>query len=194
MADDPTDVPDLSARDLNDTVKRLKALSSEFSKLKRELEDTGTQTIENYKQAAGEATELGKQLDRVLESRKKILSTLDAEIQALEKEAATSSTIEKRQEAQRKLVEKQLELEKEKARQYSDQADKLVTVFIKIILTQNGQVESYPFTNPRQESQPRNQPDQKNLMLQRQSQDNNQKKLQQKIQLKKFGRVLTSPK
>ena len=76
MADDPTDLPDLSARDLNDTVKRLKALSSEFSKLKRELEDTGTQTIENYKQAAGEATELGKQLDRVLESRKKFYQLL----------------------------------------------------------------------------------------------------------------------
>lgn len=125
MADDPTGLPDLSARDLNQTVKRLQTLSSEFSKLKRELEDTGTQTIENYKQAAGEATELGRQLDRVLESRKKILSTLNSEIEALEKEAATSSTIEKKQEAQRKLVQKQLELEKEKARQYSDQADKL---------------------------------------------------------------------
>ena len=125
MADDPTDLPDPSVRDLNQTVERLKALSGEFAKLKRELEDTGTQTIENYKQAAGEATELGRQLDRVLESRKKILSTLNSEIEALEKEAATSSTIEKKQEAQRKLVQKQLELEKEKARQYSDQADKL---------------------------------------------------------------------
>jgi hypothetical protein len=125
MADDPTNLPDPSVRDLNQTITRLSALRGEFAKLKRELEDTGTQTIENYKKAAGEATELGRQLDRVLESRKKILSTLDAEIQALEKEAATSSTIEKRQEAQRKLVQKQLELEKEKARQYSDQADKL---------------------------------------------------------------------
>jgi len=125
MADDPTGLPDLSVRDLNQTVERLKTLTNEFTKLKKELEDTGTQTIENYKQAAGEATELGKQLDRVLESRKKILSTLNSEIEALEKEAATSSTIEKKQEAKRKLVQKQLELEKEKARQYSDQADKL---------------------------------------------------------------------
>jgi len=107
------------------TLERLRGLANEFSKLKRELEDTGTQTIENYKQAAGEATELGRQLDRVLESRKKILSTLNSEIEALEKEAATSSTIEKKQEAKRKLIQKQLELEKEKARQYSDQAEKL---------------------------------------------------------------------
>lgn len=125
MADDPTGLPDLSIRDINQTVERLKTLTNEFAKLKRELEDTGTQTIENYKKAAGEATELGRQLDRVLESRKKILSTLNSEIEALEKEAATSSTIEKKQEAQRKLVQKQLELEKEKARQYSDQAEKL---------------------------------------------------------------------
>ena len=30
MADDPTDLPDLSARDLNDTVKRLKAFPASF--------------------------------------------------------------------------------------------------------------------------------------------------------------------
>lgn len=125
MADDPTNLPDPSVRDLNQTITRLNALRGEFAKLKRELEDTGTQTIENYKKAAGEATELGRQLDRVLESRKKILSTLNSEIEALEKEAATSSTIEKKQEAQRKLVQKQLELEKEKARQYSDQAEEI---------------------------------------------------------------------
>ncbi len=123
MADDPTDLPDDSVRDINQQVNRLRQLAGEYSKLKKELEDVGNETIESYKRATGEASELGKQLEKVLANRRKITSTLESEIEALKEEAVLSSTIQKRQDAQRKIIAKQLELEKEKAKQYSDQEE-----------------------------------------------------------------------
>ena len=111
MADDKP----LDSKQALEAAVRLESLANKFSALNEEVEQLGNKSIKMIIDQTEKTDQLNAQLSKVLRNREKIVSTLNAEIETLEKEAATSSTIQKKQEAQRKLIEKQLELEKEKS-------------------------------------------------------------------------------